>query len=324
YELVSTNGCIVNGSVEITGPETPVTVELMLTDVLCNGDSTGHAEVSIGGGTPGYEVNWWGENPDALFAGEYTVQVMDFNLCEVNLDFSITEPPVLDVELFTSDVHCSGEPSGQASVSISGGSPGYETNWYGENPDSLLAGNYSVEIIDSHLCTSELYFTIEQPDPMVLQLTTTDEYENTEMGTATLVLEGGVPPYSIEWSTGATNELSQNSLPAGTYFVSVTDDNGCVQTIEFEIGFVSGISSQQLMTEFSLYPVPFHSELTLRNPGRAEVEVNVTDAIGKIVFQIRGSSDYEIPLLLGSGSSGLYTVKVRSNAGVCYYHVTRQ
>ena len=41
----------------------------------------------------------------------------------------------------------------------------------------------------------------------------------------TLTLEGGSPPYDIQWSTGATG--LQNILPSGNFAVSVYDDFGC-------------------------------------------------------------------------------------------------
>lgn len=48
-------------------------------------------------------------------------------------------------------------------------------------------------------------------------------------GSIALQAAGGVVPYSYEWSTGATSQNLQN-VPAGTYFVTVQDANGCSTT----------------------------------------------------------------------------------------------
>ena len=47
-------------------------------------------------------------------------------------------------------------------------------------------------------------------------------------GTATAAGSGGVSPYTYLWSDNQTGTQA-NNLAAGTYTVSITDDNGCVQ-----------------------------------------------------------------------------------------------
>ncbi|MEL6865223.1 MAG: SprB repeat-containing protein, partial [Bacteroidota bacterium] len=44
----------------------------------------------------------------------------------------------------------------------------------------------------------------------------------------------GLPPYSFLWSTGDTTQMV-DSLPAGSYTVSITDDFGCVATTSIEL-----------------------------------------------------------------------------------------
>jgi hypothetical protein len=46
-------------------------------------------------------------------------------------------------------------------------------------------------------------------------------------GTATVTTVGGTAPFSYAWSPMATNSPILNNLMAGTYSVTVTDDNGC-------------------------------------------------------------------------------------------------
>lgn len=49
-------------------------------------------------------------------------------------------------------------------------------------------------------------------------------------GAATVMASGGFPPYNYLWSDGSTNP-DRDSLAAGSYTVSATDQNGCLDTL---------------------------------------------------------------------------------------------
>ncbi|MEM6726843.1 MAG: gliding motility-associated C-terminal domain-containing protein, partial [Bacteroidota bacterium] len=52
--------------------------------------------------------------------------------------------------------------------------------------------------------------------------------------------QGGTQPYTYLWNNGQTNQIAEN-LPAGTYQVSVTDNNGCfLVSNEFELNQPDG------------------------------------------------------------------------------------
>ncbi|MEK7257470.1 MAG: MopE-related protein, partial [Bacteroidota bacterium] len=52
-------------------------------------------------------------------------------------------------------------------------------------------------------------------------------------GSATAAASGGTPGYTYSWSTGASGATV--SLPAGTHFVTATDDNDCIATASVTI-----------------------------------------------------------------------------------------
>ena len=54
-------------------------VDVLTTNVLCNGDSTGTATVSASGGTAPYTISWGASNAASLDAGSHTVTVTDTN-----------------------------------------------------------------------------------------------------------------------------------------------------------------------------------------------------------------------------------------------------
>jgi hypothetical protein len=48
-------------------------------------------------------------------------------------------------------------------------------------------------------------------------------------GSATASATGGTTPYTFTWSSGG-NAATEGGLTAGTYTVTITDDNGCTDT----------------------------------------------------------------------------------------------
>lgn len=100
--------------------------------------------------------------------------------------------------------------------------------------DNLVAGAYAFDVKDAIGCvnTSSIVITIDQPTPLVIVAAKIDVncYGNAD-GSVTVFTAGGSIPYRYSLINGP----SQNSpiftgLPAGTYFITVTDSNNCMAT----------------------------------------------------------------------------------------------
>ncbi|MBA4277268.1 SprB repeat-containing protein, partial [Flavobacterium sp.] len=109
------------------------------TNVSCFGGSNGAASVNTPtGGTGGYTYNWTPGNPtgdgtnsiSGLTAGIWTCTVTDANLCQATQSFTITQPTAISTASGSqTNVSCNGGTNGTASVSPSGGTPGYTYSW---------------------------------------------------------------------------------------------------------------------------------------------------------------------------------------------------
>jgi hypothetical protein len=142
--VTDSNGCECITSVKLLDPD-PLSCDITITsdyngeDVSCNEASDGTASVSGSGGTGGFIFEWsngqTGTTATGLGAGTYVVTVTDFNGCESTCDITLTEPdPILCSAEVTSnyngeDISCTGAQDGSASVSASGGNPGYSYSW---------------------------------------------------------------------------------------------------------------------------------------------------------------------------------------------------
>ena len=54
------------------------------------------------------------------------------------------------------------------------------------------------------------------------------QYNCSNQGALTVIVNSGTAPYSYLWSNGSTNDSLIN-IPSGTYHVTVTDALGCAQ-----------------------------------------------------------------------------------------------
>ncbi|MBI2271082.1 MAG: PKD domain-containing protein [Bacteroidetes bacterium] len=237
--ITDANGCTAISSVTITQPSTALASGTSQGNVSCFGGSNGTASVSASGGTPGYTYLWSNgqttSTASGLQAGTYSVTTTDANGCTSVASLTIIQPAAaLTATVLYNNVSCFGAGNGSASVSASGGTPGYNYLWNtGQIASSLTGlapGSYSVTVTDNNGCTASSSFTITQPS--VLAVNTVPVSVSCNGGTngsATAAVSGGTSPYTYLWNTGATGATASN-LTVGTYTVTISDSNSCAVT----------------------------------------------------------------------------------------------
>lgn len=238
--VTDTNNCSDTITVSITDPDA-VIITGVVTDVLCYSDSTGAIDISLFNGTPGYTYDWSNgatiQDISGLPAGGYFVDVYDTNNCGGFISFVILQPDTLVhlTSVAVTDILCFGDSIGAIDIEVDGGVAPYTYAWsnleISQDIQNLVSGVYSVVVTDDNLCQITYTDTIFEPTDIVLSETHVDILcfgEST--GSIDLTVSGGVQPYSYLWNTGAPTQDLTN-IPFGTYAVTVTDDNGCSDTI---------------------------------------------------------------------------------------------
>lgn len=245
--VTDANGCTSTAAVTITEPPLLTSSPNPVTDVACNGGNDGAASVTIAGGSPGYTYAWspsggTGANATSLTAGNYTVTATDANGCTVSSTFLISEPTLLSPLASSTDALCSGANNGTASVATNGGTPGYTYSWTpsggtGANATGLGAGVYQVVVTDANGCTASATAIISEPSVLVLNVAGTSDVScfNGADGTGSVTPTGGTANYSYAWSPSGGTGSSANGLSAGSYTVTVTDQNGCTAQVPLTI-----------------------------------------------------------------------------------------
>ena len=131
------------------------------------------------------------------------------------------------------NVSCFGGSNGAITVNASGGIGPYSYSWTpnignGASVNNLLAGTYSVSILDVNNCPGSISITITQPSvPLSVTTSSTSTLCGTANGSVTANGIGGTAPYNYLWTPGNGNSLTVSNLSAGAYSIVITDANGC-------------------------------------------------------------------------------------------------
>jgi subtilisin family serine protease len=140
-----------------TGSNVDVSISSSI-DVSCNGLANGSATASGTGGNGSITYSWSngvsGTTASGLAAGTYTVTATD-GTTSSSVSVSIIEPSAIGGTV-TGTNPTTGNSDGSATVSVSGGTPGYTYNWSnGGNAatiNSLSAGTYTISVTDANGC----------------------------------------------------------------------------------------------------------------------------------------------------------------------------
>jgi hypothetical protein len=239
--ITDADNCSDTASVVITQPPA-LSPNATATGETSVGANDGTASASPTGGVPGYTYAW-SNGPTTptimdLAPGNYTVSVTDANNCTASQTVTVASFSCAGVGVNMSSVNpsCNGGADGTASAVVTGSMGPYEFTWSNGDTTStisnLTAGSYTVSVLDGNGC--EVTGNVSLVAPTALNLTvqqTNVACHGDSSGMATVNATGGTPGYEYNWSNGGSG-ASQSDLPAGTYTVSVTDENGCEATIQ--------------------------------------------------------------------------------------------
>ena len=222
-----------------------ITYTFATTSEVC-GNGAGTIDLTPAGGQGPYTFAWSNgpttEDQAGLSAGTYTCDITDQNGCSVTTTgIQVTNLPgnLSITNVLVTDETCS-NGLGSVDITVGGGQVPVTYAWDNgattEDISNLTSGTYTVTVTDGNGCQATAQAVVNSaPGAMAItQPIVTDENCSNGQGAIDISLTGAANPVSYQWSNGATTQ-DLSGLSAGTYSVTVIDNNGCIVNATYTV-----------------------------------------------------------------------------------------
>ena len=271
YVIQYANGCSINGQVVISQPDQ---MELAWwSNTICPGESV-VANYDVTGGTPPYNAQWFGVNPDSLIAGNYNLTITDANECVAQNNVNVIEYAPIEIHMVV-PVVCFGE-SGVLQFEAIGGTGLFTFDFNGADPQNIGPGEYLLSVVDDASCSAFTAFTVIENPQLVVE-TIIQQQVSGDDAFISLYVSGGTAPYSFLWNSNSETPTI-DMLAAGVYSCEIADAMGCHVAQEFTI---LSLAVNEIKNQIEVFPNPFNDVITINSD--APFTFQLHDSCGRIV-----------------------------------------
>lgn len=240
-DVLDANLCIGQFILDLEDPPL-LEVSLDVEGISCFGAMDGALTAVATGGVGGYTYEWGGgqtsQTINELDVGIYAVTVTDANGCVADINILLDQPAELFLNIDSVlNALCFGEASGLIDVVASGGSSPFEYSLDGFTYQvsdvfpNLLAGEYTITVLDANGCTASVDTFLTQPAELIVDAGPDVQIE---LGYDTL-LQAVANDFPVTFSWSPPDSLScldcpnpiTNPVNTTTYTVTVFDEVGC-------------------------------------------------------------------------------------------------
>ena len=287
--VTDANGCTAMTMVTITEPSEIVIGMPTVTNVDCNGNSTGAIQITANGGAGGFTYSINGQTNGtgsflSLAAGVYVITIADASGCSTTTEAEVTQPDEL-VGIIDAifNINCAGGGTGAIDFGTTGGTGDFMFTLNGMTNntglfENLVAGDYTATIVDANGCQTTAMATIEESDGLGVNIIAQNDVtcNGDTDGSITLEANGGSGNYTYTLNGEMNTTGTFSGLAPGDYTAFLTDDLDCSTMIDFTIGEPAAVT----------FSIEITNELVCAGDDNAAIQVIGTGGTGDLSYSI--------------------------------------
>lgn len=308
--LMDSGGCSDMTTVTIGEPAV-IEYQIDITDVSCNGEADGQAIIDVPDNAS-FSIE---EDPTALGPGQYFITITDAGSgCEQIDSFVIQEPEALGIEnVVVQNASCFDSNDCMIEFDVVGGT-GTVTQTFSSEIASC-DGSVIVQLEDENGCMFTESFILDKPEEIIVNLVSVSASSGSD-GMIDVSIEGGIAPYTYEWTDDAGNVFAMtediDGLPPGIYTLVINDSNGCMpaDVVMFEVEMMVAVEDLEKFNTI-ISPNPTSNFLHIKFPDHNTRQVTIYGIDGLYLGMYDSDSD-QITLDVSTFEAGLYLIKINS------------
>ena len=326
--ITDDNGCTFNDLIIVEQLNT-IASSFLINNPSCYQSTDGSINASVSGGNIPYAYDWFfqgglisnNQNVSSLSGGTYNLTVTDNNNCYRNFNVTLIEPNEFLTLATSYDVSCYQEIDGSITSSFVGGTAPYtsflmdDAQQFLSSMDSvfnLSSSEYYLYGQDNNGCYSDtIILSIQEPSPIYVNINNVIDLicNNVPDGSISVDAIGGTGALSYQW-VGPNNFIesgqSINQLFAGNYYLSVIDNNNCVETSSITINEPSPI-------DINASDITY---IKCKGTNTGSIELNCTGGTPPYSYSWSGDNGFNAnSSQIDSLFEGIYDVQIFDNNG---------
>lgn len=328
----------VNANADASAPRfmlrTSAPVQLAVTEVLCNGGSSGAAMMQVPFNAD--RISWMNAagvvlaeqqggvseaTIDGLQAGSYTVTVEGGNACgTLTRSFVVVEPFALEADVFASPALCADQASGSIWLEVRGGIAPMTYLWSNgattDRVDDMVPGIHNVRVTDANGCTLQVNdLVVTGPEPIEAAL---EAPPSVAYGEAVQLSSSAANGVVHLWAFGDGGTSTERDpvhtyTEPGEYAVTLTlVDGPCQRALEHTISVFVTTGVVDAEEQVGMQAWPMEGGIMVAADVRSAGEVRIFDSAGRLVRTqqwIAGAERSLVPM--GAEAFGIYHVELR-------------
>ena len=199
-------------------------------------------------------------------------------------------------------------PGGTPSSSTSQ-SPTVSYTTVGSNPVYLIA-------VSQFSGSDTLVSSVNVFTAVTVSASSTPATGSTATGTAIVTPLTGTLPFTIQWNDPNQDATdTATGLAPGTYYVQITDSNGCYVIDSAVVGSVSGIASLNGVNAIQVYPSPALNDLNINWGIATTAAYSITDISGRELRAYTATGSQTSTIDISWLAPGTYQISIRAARG---------